>query len=80
MSPWQQRSLQKWSPPMIGFGGAGTVTTLITDSEEQALKGIAKELGFELQEVEALPGGQLPDPTTDLEGARQELDDLYNLM
>jgi hypothetical protein len=41
---------------------------------------IAEELGFELHEEKALEGGPLPDPSTNLEGAKQELDDLYNLM
>jgi len=56
------------------------ITTLISEGEEQALRDVARELGFELHEETAPPGVPMPDPTTDLEGARQELDDLYNLM
>lgn len=64
----------------IGSPVQGLITTLITEGEEQALRNVAQELGFELHEEKALPGAPLPDPTTDLEGARRELDDLYNLM
>lgn len=53
---------------------------MIADDEEDRLKEIASELKLEMVSEEAIGGGIMPDPKTDIDSAKKELEDLYNLM
>lgn len=56
------------------------VTTVISDNEEDSLKAVAEKLGLTLVEEKALEAKAMPDPDADMDGAKKELEDLYNLM
>ena len=58
---------------------AGLITTLISPEEEPSMKSIAAELGIDLQEEEAAEA-ELSDPERDIDSAKKELEDLFNLM
>ena len=53
---------------------------MISYDEEGKLKEVAERLKLEMVSVEALGGGAMPDPETDIDSAKKELEDLYNLM
>ena len=59
---------------------AGIITTIISDDEEDKLKEVAEKLKLQMVSEEALAGGIMPDPEADIDSAKKELEDLYNLM
>ena len=59
---------------------AGVITTLVTHREAEELERIADKLGFTLQEEKETSLAEIPDPEKDIDGAKKELEDIYNLM
>ena len=59
---------------------AGIVTTIISDDEEDKLRKIAEKLKLQMVSEGALGGGIMPDPETNIDSTKKELEDLYNLM
>lgn len=64
----------------IGSPVQGIVTTILAHDEVERFCRMAKTLGLEVEEVQALPGTTLSDPDADIDGTRNELEDLYNLL
>lgn len=59
---------------------AGVITSIISESESEKLKAVAKELDLKLIEETALEAKAVPDPEADVDAAKKELEDLYNLL
>ena len=53
---------------------------MVSDDEEDQLKEVAEKLQLEMVREEAIGGGVLQDPETDIDSTKKELEDLYNLM
>lgn len=58
---------------------AGIVTTIIAEDEGDDLKQVAESLGLSMVELDA-GSSPMPDPNSDIDSAKKELEDLYNLM
>lgn len=56
------------------------MTTLVTHREEEELQRIADKLGFTLQEEQEGSIKGILDPEGNIDGAKKELEDIYNLM
>ena len=57
------------------------MTTLVTPEEAQRLQAMAADLGIQLQEIAEPPPPVLSadDDAVDVDSARRDLDDLFNL-
>ena len=53
---------------------------MVSEAEQKSLESIAGVLNLQLTEVQPPKAGKLPDPDTNIDGAKKELEDLYNLM
>lgn len=52
----------------------------MTSGQKADLQQISKDLGFTLTEEKETALSNIPDPEQDIDGAKKELEDIYNLM
>ena len=53
---------------------------MVSEGEEADFKAVAEALGLDVKAVQALGAKAMPDPGSDMDGAKKELEDLFNLM